>query len=205
MKSNNHTSITTGYLLVILGSIVFWLSFFSLINQPNPTETIQVFISAKTYDSNLNQQLEGINELTRISSINIICFPKNDNDFEESLLTQGMIESDLLILPESILDYSEQSAFVSLNDQLFQNYQMIDDGLTFKKIGDDQIGILVYDGLTQINYLEGLIDFNENDTSNYYLVINKNSTNAGVYGNTKHSYNDMVFYVLKYLIDQYIQ
>ena len=189
-----------GYLLIVMGSIIFWISLFNQINQPNPDEKIQLFISAESYDQSLLENIESISN-DEILDISIVCVPTSDDDYNATLLTQGMLESDLLILPKTVLDASDDSSFVPLTSTFLIDNQIDDSSLVFYSIDTINYAIQVYDGLTKTNLLPGLVTFDESDSNDYFLVLNNISSNLGVYGDTSKDYNEVGLLIMKYLIN----
>ena len=99
-------------LLIVLASVVFWLMVFDALDAPTSEETVHIFISALSVDvETLEKALMEALEDDGIRSVAITVIRENDAFFPTAMMTQGLLESDLLILPLSVL------ADFSLNEQ----------------------------------------------------------------------------------------
>ena len=103
-------------LLVILATTVVWLMVFDALDAPKPEETVHVFIAALSVDTETleNALMEALDD-EGIRSVLITVIRESDAFFPTAMMTQGLLVSDLLILPMPILsDFSLKEQFRSL-------------------------------------------------------------------------------------------
>ena len=192
-----------GYFGVILVSILFWLSFFTIFYSYKDYEQVQIFITSHTYYSNIEEQLlKNVNENT-LKNIVVTHVSYDDDNYDSALVTVGMLDSDILILPESVLNHHTiEYEFIELSDSYLDIYGIDLSNFELLTISDTVYAIKVYDSETKTSNLNEYVSFSYEDTNDYYILINASSINAGDYGVVEQNTTTNVFKVLKELLNQ---
>lgn len=161
--------------VIIASVILFWSLLFSSLNQLSSKEKIHIFIAASALDSQSLEQklLQALNE-QGIKKITITYLSEDNPFFPTSFLTQGILESDLLILPNSLLlqfDLSEQ--FLALDDVKLLAKDIDINSFGILEQNNLTFGLEVYSFETNINHLNFDVSFTKNDP--FFLLLNQES------------------------------
>ncbi len=123
--------------LILLVSVLFWVVVFDALDAPRKEETLHVFIAASALEKDrLEQSLMEALEAEGIRKVVITVLSESDAFFPTAMMTQGLLESDVLILPLELLQT------FCLKDQ-FRVLGYSDDDQTLVIEDDMPLGIVV--------------------------------------------------------------
>lgn len=188
------------YILIFILSLITWFFIFDQLTKIKPTEEIRIFIAATSVKTEYTNTLVEQGLTLGLRHVDLVVVSPDHSMFSEMLLTKGLHESDLLILPQSILDSTSlDQQFVGL-----ENAYLLDFG----------IDLTAFDLYTKnaINY--GIKVFEEGHTdllnSNvsylddgevYYILINATRPNIGTYYINESAMTHNSFYMLGLLLN----
>lgn len=164
---------------------------FDVIKNPSYDERINVFIATNHIDSNKMEKdlYVGYGD-TKIKEISIDFSNPEDNYFNMVFNTSGLVNTDILILPESLLEHSQYSQyFCSIDQDVIKEYTTQD--IEYIAANNKNFGINVTDFIN--NYIE------ENEVD-YYLFFNKKSNKLGLLSQ-ENSINDYALKVLSTIFE----
>lgn len=202
MKKKTNPTNFFNYLIIIGISILLWVSIFSWLSQSKPYQEINLFITSDGVYDLLNETLEEEFGNESEYTIGIKNITLDDEYFSETFLTQGMIEGDLLILPESVLNADNALDWIPLTNEILNTYNFDTESYSFYQVNDTNYAIKIYDATTQTNLLSNYIEYSLEETEDYYIVINASSSNA-VNNNSSYNENDLIYYVLSFLLQNH--
>lgn len=199
MKTYRRRTSFKAYLIIILSSLLFWSILFNLGNKESELETFQIFIVSTGYDPSMKSELESKGENLGISEFNVYHITYDDDLFSEIFITQGMMESDILILPKSILESAGSGDFIDVTTVISQIETLNETEITTYNLNDQPIGIMIYDDDSQTNLLSDYLSF-DGVSEDYYLAINNLTIHAGDLSNQSNQTTDYIFSILTWLL-----
>jgi len=168
-------------LIIIILLCVIGVHFaYDAITAPKAFETINVFVTASRCDHiKLGKTIQdAIGVKTTISG-----YALDDKYYKESLQTSGLLMSDLLILPKSLLpENSIDKEFAPLKEAELTEYGIDCENLEFYVKNNQNYALKIYDNTTKLNLMKQWAEF---DGEDYYLVINISRPNAAPYSAAK--------------------
>lgn len=165
------------YILIFLVSAILSSTIFIRLFEPTDLEKVNLFISTSYYENSLQKDLESKFK-NEIRKINIFSVSVKDTYYSTTFMTQGLVESDLLIIPLSAFDNSDfKDQFVELNATLFNSFESNIDSFEFYTQNGKNYGLKVYEK-DNVDLFNGKIIF-ENDEP-YFLFINNDRPNASL-------------------------
>jgi hypothetical protein len=178
------------YLLTAIIIVMFWYQAFNLYHQVKLDEKVTIYIAAKEVEpNNLESKLESKLLHEKLKDIVVLSDDYEEQDFYLKLNTKGLVKTDLLILPRSVIEnINAVYLFIPLNSEYLTDYIQV-----------DEYYYLELSGIKIAIKLNNLLDeFINDDNNDYYILINKNSVNAGSLNSSK---TDLALKVLKELLD----
>lgn len=134
----------------------------------NKKNELLFFISGNletTFTDHLNEHID-----TENNEIKFISILESDNNYLSVLNTQGIIVSELLILPQSVLDTSNlENAFAEIDNDMLSSLNLLNIDLTFYSHNGKNIGVVLFN--TELNNITNYINF-DNDEETYIILFN---------------------------------
>lgn len=200
MKKRKLNYNLSGYLAIIILSVVLWTSVFSLITRYKNYEQIQIFVTSEAISQNFRDNLQYSLNSNEIKDIQITQISYDNQYYDSNLVTHGMLDCDILILPEIVISATGVNDFVVLNNSLLDNYGIDYTIFNYLEVSDLNYGIKIYDSETKINLLDGYVYFSNDESNNYYMFVNKASVNAGDFGVQISETTENAYLVLKEIL-----
>ena len=167
------------YLIVVVASVVGTFYYVDFINRPKNEETITLFVSSYSQNSdNLQKYLEE-KAPSYIREINIIVANPKSTDLDYLMVNRGLNKADIFILPESYLfEDLINNQFVLLNEEILNSYfsyqsDSYNKGILIHDIGESDNSLMTF---TNEKY----------DDERYYLFYRNNSIHAGGLNNSSY-------------------
>lgn len=167
------------YVGSLLAIIIFWTWVFSMLAKVPLNEKITIFIGAYGVDENMNTEI--LENLQGIREVEIHCEDPKGDMFPLLLQTRGIINTDIIILPESAInDEILPMWFREIDETVLREY-LPDMDYDYYETGVKKYGLLAYDAEKKLTYLFPDIIFASENTEeeNFYLFLNKESVNLG--------------------------
>ena len=185
------------YVIISIISLTFWISLFSSLNRVVDTEKIEIFITAETFDRQIESLLLSDLEINGVKKVNVTLVNKNDSDYQTILSTKGVNTCDLLILPKSFIEnFNIKDQFVSFTEALLNNYEIDIAQYDVYKEDDSIYGIEIFSQSTT-NNISRFITFGNALDDKYYLFMNKETPNSGEFSAAYNKYTDNAYYAMK--------
>ncbi|MBO4573479.1 MAG: hypothetical protein J5762_06955 [Clostridia bacterium] len=167
------------FVLVFTASAIIWNLVFSALNEPKATEKLGIFIVAAECDENyFHDKLKSVDGVKKTYVYNR---DENQSYFDEYFGTAGMINSDLILLPEDMLsDAATLACLTPFTDEIISLYSL--ENCVFAEIDGAKYGVIVKDDKTDI--FGDAITFSSPE-KNYVLAVNNSSPNAVINENDK--------------------
>ena len=160
--------------IIILSSLAWW-AMFAHLERVKPDERIQLFFSVHVNETDIQTDLLENFEDQNIQEISIHTISITNADYDAALLTQGMLLSDILILPTNFITDQTIENFLILDDAVLQQEGTNPSTYTFVSKNEKHYGLIVYDATSNINLLDNYINTSEFNSNSYCLLINNNS------------------------------
>ena len=172
------------FLVIFFVVSVAFYYLFDVIKNPSYDERINMFIAINYVDSNKMEKdlYEGFDD-TQIKEISVDYSDPNDNYFNMVYQTRGLVNTDILILPVSLL-----------KDTMYSQYfSAIDDNI-IKQYTEKTVSYASYENVNYgIDVTTFIAAYNNEINEDYYMFFNKKSNKIGALSE-KESDND---YALK--------
>ena len=173
------------FIVIAACAVIGINSLFSQICKPKAHETIVIFITGQSckQDEIVKIVQESVGAQTSAS-----CHPVDSEQYYALLSTSGLLRSDILILPESLLPQKtveNDYAPITEQDMKYLNAGIYGN-LTFFTKNDVPYALEIRNYSQNFNLLGDLIDFGKSE-ENHYLLINKSRPNAAPYSNAKQT------------------
>lgn len=174
------------YLLVAVLLCSAWLYAFYLKDKIRDNERLQIFVAGQISDRDLERRAEEYFANDGILDVNLYVLSPDFKGFEAGFSAQGFLNSDLLVLPQSLVE--KYAAYALALDGVIT---LPDDVETYSadgKIYAVKVGMVTSEGYTPL-YGFGWIDERDEDM---YVLLSPKSQNIGKlnpYGNAddKHA------------------
>lgn len=158
------------FLVIFFVVSVAFYYLFDVIKNPSYNERINVFIAINYVDSNKMEKdlYEGYDD-TQIKEISIDYSDPNDNYFNMVYQTRGLVNTDILILPISLLkDTMYSQYFSAIDDNIIKQYT--DNNINFVNSENVNYGI---------NVTNFIASYTNEINDEYYMFFNKKSNKIG--------------------------
>lgn len=173
------TLASSAFFSSIFAFIFIYLMIFTSINRAPDDMTVKMYVTANYVNKKAIKETVINDEVKAV----IINFDNEDDEYySSSLETQGLLNSDILIIPENVFDSSDKlNSFIEIADEMFNENNSNKDEYNLL-IRDEMIyGIIVYKK-DLVDIFGQNIEFqNENET--YIIAINRASkvTNKAIH------------------------
>ena len=161
------------YIVVAVLLCSTWLYAFYLKDKIRDNERLQIFVAGEISDRDLERRAEEYFAKGGILDVNLYVLSPDFKGFDAGFSAQGFLNSDLLILPQSLVEKYAAYAFA-----LDGVITLPDDAETYVvdgKIYAVKVGMVNPDGYTPL-YGFGWIDERDEDT---YVLLSPKSQNIG--------------------------
>lgn len=161
------------YLVVAVLLCSAWLYAFYLKDKIRDNERLQVFVAGQISDRDLERRAEEYFANDGILDVNLYVLSPDFKGFEAGFSAQGFLNSDLLVLPQSLVE--KYAAYALALDGVIT---LPDDAETYStdgKIYAVKVGMVNSDGYTPL-YGFGWIDERDEDM---YVLVSPKSQNIG--------------------------
>lgn len=179
---------------------VSWINLFNKLDAPRKTEKIEIFIATNQYVENLGDLLStGLKE-SGVKAVNIHAVAPESALFYTMLSSVGVLDSDLLVLPSSVIEgIGETDDFVLLDSAFLKDYAIAGDEYEYWTNTKGKYGIKIYDAQTKFNYLDKY--FWINSAEDYYIAVNTNTVNSAPYSKVSENTSNRAFLALSFLLN----
>ncbi len=171
------------YVLGIIASFIISTLFISISASPTKKEKVSIFLTCYNANNSFFDFIESIKpDYLEIVELNI----KHKEDLYYGTVIKGYRKNaDILIVPESKLDYIILKDCIVLNDDILK--ELTDKTYEYYSVDSTNYGLKIYSKEKNKGILDGLVKFNDdNSIEDYYLFINNNSIHMGKYNNSKY-------------------
>lgn len=161
------------YLVVAVLLCSAWLYAFYLKDKIRDTERLQIFVAGQISDRDLERRAEEYFANDGILDVNLYVLSPDFKGFEAGFSAQGFLNSDLLVLPQSLVE--KYAAYALALDGVIT---LPDDVETYSadgKIYAVKVGMVNSEGYTPL-YGFGWIDERDEDM---YVLVSPKSQNIG--------------------------
>ncbi len=161
------------YLVVAVLLCSAWLYAFYLKDKIRDNERLQIFVAGQIYDRDLERRAEKYFANDGILDVNLYVLSPDFKGFEAGFSAQGFLNSDLLVLPQSLVE--KYAAYALALDGVIT---LPDDVETYSadgKIYAVKVGMVNSEGYTPL-YGFGWIDERDEDM---YVLLSPKSQNIG--------------------------
>ena len=161
------------YLLVAVLLCSAWLYAFYLKDKIRDNERLQIFVAGQISDRDLERRAEEYFANDGILDVNLYVLSPDFKGFEAGFSAQGFLNSDLLVLPQSLVE--KYAAYALALDGVIT---LPDDVETYSadgKIYAVKVGMVTSEGYTPL-YGFGWIDERDEDM---YVLLSPKSQNIG--------------------------
>lgn len=161
------------YLVVAVLLCSAWLYAFYLKDKIRDTERLQIFVAGQISDRDLERRAEEYFANDGILDVNLYVLSPDFKGFEAGFSAQGFLNSDLLVLPQSLVE--KYAAYALALDGVIT---LPDDVETYSadgKIYAVKVGMVTSEGYTPL-YGFGWIDERDEDM---YVLLSPKSQNIG--------------------------
>lgn len=181
------------YLLTAIVILFSWYLAFNSYYGVKADEKVSIYIGSSFVKINeLKSILEANVDDERLRQVNVNYDNNSDDDFYLKLNTRGLVNTDIVILPKSVVDdLNPLYLFAALDKELLIYYFDVDN-YTYLYQNGICLGLVIKND--NISLLSEYITFYDEE---YYLFINKNSHNLGELGNKD---SDLALKVISHLI-----
>ena len=177
-------------LLIYICSFVGFYYLFDVLKTPQYNENINIFIGINHLDSkNMEKDLYNDVKDKSIKAVDVDYSNPNDSYYSIVFNTRGLVNTDILILPESSIGNSNYSTyFIELKDNIITKY--VNKSISYTSYNNTNFGI---------NATSFINKYNNDNTNEYYLFFNKKSNKIGELS-TNDSLNDSALSLLSSII-----
>lgn len=161
------------YLVVAVLLCSAWLYAFYLKDKIRDNERLQIFVAGQIFDRDLERRAEEYFANDGILDVNLYVLSPDFKGFEAGFSAQGFLNSDLLVLPQSLVE--KYAAYALALDGVIT---LPDDVETYSadgKIYAVKVGMVTSEGYTPL-YGFGWIDERDEDM---YVLLSPKSQNIG--------------------------
>lgn len=161
------------YLVVAVLLCSAWLYAFYLKDKIRDNERLQIFVAGQISDRDLERRAEEYFANDGILDVNLYVLSPDFKGFEAGFSAQGFLNSDLLVLPQSLVE--KYAAYALALDGVITLPDDVETYSTDGKIYAVKVGIVNSEGYTPL-YGFGWIDERDEDM---YVLLSPKSQNIG--------------------------
>lgn len=161
------------YLVVAVLLCSAWLYAFYLKDKIRDNERLQIFVAGQISDRDLERRAEEYFANDGILDVNLYVLSPDFKGFEAGFSAQGFLNSDLLILPQSLVE--KYAAYALALDGVITLPDDVETYSTDGKIYAVKVGMVNSEGYTPL-YGFGWIDERDEDM---YVLVSPKSQNIG--------------------------
>lgn len=161
------------YLVVAVLLCSAWLYAFYLKDKIRDNERLQIFVAGQISDRDLERRAEEYFANDGILEVNLYVLSPDFNGFEAGFSAQGFLNSDLLVLPQSLVE--KYAAYALALDGVVTLPDNVETYSTDGKIYAVKVGMVNSEGYTPL-YGFGWIDERDEDM---YVLLSPKSQNIG--------------------------
>ncbi len=161
------------YLVVAVLLCSAWLYAFYLKDKIRDNERLQIFVAGQISDRDLERRAEEYFANDGILDINLYVLSPDFKGFEAGFSAQGFLNSDLLVLPQSLVE--KYAAYALALDGVITLPDDVETYSTDGKIYAVKVGMVNSEGYTPL-YGFGWIDERDEDM---YVLLSPKSQNIG--------------------------
>lgn len=161
------------YLVVAVLLCSAWLYAFYLKDKIRDNERLQIFVAGQISDRDLERRAEEYFANDGILDVNLYVLSPDFKGFEAGFSAQGFLNSDLLVLPQSLVE--KYAAYALALDGVITLPDDVETYSTDGKIYAVKVGMVNSDGYTPL-YGFGWIDERDEDM---YVLLSPKSQNIG--------------------------
>lgn len=161
------------YLLVAVLLCSAWLYAFYLKDKIRDNERLQIFVAGQISDRDLERRAEEYFANDGILDVNLYVLSPDFKGFEAGFSAQGFLNSDLLVLPQSLVE--KYAAYALALDGVITLPDDVETYSTDGKIYAVKVGMVNSEGYTPL-YGFGWIDGRDEDM---YVLVSPKSQNIG--------------------------
>ena len=190
------------YVFLLIVFIVLDILIISYIIKPKNNEKVTIFVgSSKVNNDLLEDKIYSLND-NNLKEVNILDYFPDEYYFGVSLISAGVVNTDLIIVPLDKINESFAAQYCKRIDEMeFKiNYDF-----EFVSYSSINYGIKVYSKDLNISLFEKYITYNEeeNEYLEYGLFFNKDSVNLkGLFKQTNSKYSNNATKVFYGLMDE---
>ena len=163
---------STAFFSSLLAFIFIYVMVFNAINRVPDENTVKMYITASYVDKKAIR--DEIIDGTNIEAVLINYTNENDEYYSSSFETQGLLNSDILIIPINIFDLSGAlNSFVEITDEMFNNSSINKDEYNLLIKDEKVYGIIVYQKDSVDIFGKDIEFYNKDET--YVIAINSAS------------------------------
>ena len=161
------------YLVVTVLLCSAWLYAFYLKDKIRDNERLQIFVAGQISDRDLERRAEEYFANDGILDVNLYVLSPDFKGFEAGFSAQGFLNSDLLVLPQSLVE--KYAAYALALDGVITLPDDVETYSTDGKIYAVKVGMVTSEGYTPL-YGFGWIDERDEDM---YVLLSPKSQNIG--------------------------
>lgn len=161
------------YLVVAVLLCSAWLYAFYLKDKIRDNERLQIFVAGQISDRDLERRAEEYFANDGILDVNLYVLSPDFKGFEAGFSAQGFLNSDLLVLPQSLVE--KYAAYALALDGVITLPDDVETYSTDGKIYAVKVGMVNSEGYTSL-YGFGWIDERDEDM---YVLLSPKSQNIG--------------------------
>lgn len=161
------------YLVVAVLLCSAWLYAFYLKDKIRDNERLQIFVAGQIFDRDLERRAEEYFANDGILDVNLYVLSPDFKGFEAGFSAQGFLNSDLLVLPQSLVE--KYAAYALALDGVVTLPDDVETYSTDGKIYAVKVGMVNSEGYTPL-YGFGWIDERDEDM---YVLVSPKSQNIG--------------------------
>lgn len=178
-----------------------WTWLFSALDTPKDSERIQLFLATNEYREDLETDMESGLANVGVKDVIITAVAPDSPYFFTMLSTIGILDCDLLLLPETVITGIEDiTNFAPLEENVLAEYDITASQYDYFTFGVYNYAIKIYDADSTNNLLDRYFSITSSD--DYYLAINANTVNSGSYSKTAGTTSDHSFEALAFLLNE---
>lgn len=170
------------FVLIIVAATLLWAVVFDAMTQPKDTETINVFVTANSCDTDKIKQKIATDGI----ATGVTFATETDSYYPIQFSTVALINSDIIIMSSDRIPQEDaQMQYAELSEELLQKHGLDEKTLSFVGCQGKNYAIVVFDKQNGINLLDGLAVFDEEKV--YCVAVNVTRPNAYPYSDDKEN------------------
>ena len=161
------------YIVVAVLLCSTWLYAFYLKDKIRDNERLQIFVAGEISDRDLERRAEEYFAKDGILDVNLYVLSPDFNGFDAGFSAQGFLNSDLLILPQSLVE--KYAAYALALDSIVTLPDDVETYSTDGKTYAVKVGVATADGYMPLYGFDWIAESDED----MYVLLSANSQNIG--------------------------